>query len=72
MGYDEFIVMYGTAWKTIFELCVWDVPLMRDWLREHWNAVFEEVATKGIEHADELWLMMAHHAAMIHMEEIMK
>lgn len=70
MDKTEFLKEYGTAWKKMFQLCVWNVPPMREWLSEHWKDVYESVAVYGIDGTPDLWLMLAHYAAMTHMDEI--
>ena len=70
MDKQEFLIEYGNAWKKMFVMCVWNVPSMREWLAIHWNAVYEEIATEGIDGTPDLWLMLAHHSAMKHMDEI--
>ena len=70
MTHEEFVKEYGTRWKTMFDICVWNVPPMREWLRVHWNAVYESIAQDGIEGTPELWLKLAHVSAMEKIDEI--
>lgn len=70
MTHEEFLKEYGTKWKVMFDMCVWNVPIMREWLRKEWKAVYDSIGINGIEGTPELWLQLAHHDAMTHAFDI--
>lgn len=69
MNREQFIEEYGKAWERIFKQ-VFYLPLVNDYVKQGWNAVYKSISNDGWDETPELWKMLAWKATCEYLNEI--